>query len=66
MQRCEAALVLARRAVEQGKGSQGLVSFQIDLGMAEYRSGHFAEVDAALTRPRIHASNRFDLEMGTA
>ena len=47
--RCEAALVLARRAVEQGKGSQGLVDFEMALGMAEYRSGHFAEADAALT-----------------
>ncbi len=45
----EAALVLARRAVEHGKGSQWLVFFEMDLGMAEYRSGHFAEADAALT-----------------
>ncbi len=47
--RCEAALVLARRAVEQGKGSQWLAYFKMALGMAEYRSGHFAEADAALT-----------------
>jgi hypothetical protein len=47
--RCEAALVLARRAVEHGKGSRWLVYFEMDLGMAEYRSGHFAEADAALT-----------------
>ncbi len=47
--RCEAALVLARRAVEQGKGSRWLVYFEMALGMAEYRSGHFAEADAALT-----------------
>jgi eukaryotic-like serine/threonine-protein kinase len=47
--RCEAALVLARRAVENGKGSQWLVYFEMALGMAEYRSGHFAEADAALT-----------------
>ena len=47
--RCEAALVLARRAVEHGKGSQWLVYFEMALGMAEYRSGHFAEADAALT-----------------
>src|SRR5262249_24566469 len=47
--RCEAALVLARRAVEHGKGSRWLVYFEMDLGMAEYRSGHFAETDAALT-----------------
>ncbi len=47
--RCEAALVLARRAVEHGKGSQWLVYFEMALGMAEYRSGHFAEADAAFT-----------------
>jgi tetratricopeptide (TPR) repeat protein len=47
--RCEVALVLARRAVEQGKGSQWLVYFEMALGMAEYRSGHLAEADAALT-----------------
>ena len=47
--RCEAALVLARRAVEHGKGSQWLVYFEMALGMAEYRSGHFAEADTALT-----------------
>ena len=46
---CEAALVLARRAVERGKSSQWLVYFKMDLGMAEYRRGHFAEADAALT-----------------
>jgi eukaryotic-like serine/threonine-protein kinase len=47
--RCEAALVLARRAVEHGKGSEWRVYFEMALGMAEYRSGHFAEADAALT-----------------
>ncbi|MGO9467263.1 MAG: tetratricopeptide repeat protein [Isosphaeraceae bacterium] len=47
--RCETALVLARRAVEQGKGSRWLVYFKMALGMAEYRSGHFAEAEAALT-----------------
>jgi eukaryotic-like serine/threonine-protein kinase len=47
--RCEAALVLARRAVEHGQGSPWLVYFEMALGMAEYRSGHFAEADAALT-----------------
>jgi tetratricopeptide (TPR) repeat protein len=46
---CEAALVLARRAVEHGKGSRWLVYFEMALGMAEYRIGDFAEADAALT-----------------
>jgi WD40 repeat protein/serine/threonine protein kinase len=44
----EAALVLARRAVELGKESGQLMYFQMALGMAEYRSSHFAEADAAL------------------
>jgi tetratricopeptide (TPR) repeat protein/tRNA A-37 threonylcarbamoyl transferase component Bud32 len=45
----EAALILARRAVELGKGHPALPFFQMALGMAEYRSGHFVEADAALT-----------------
>jgi tetratricopeptide (TPR) repeat protein len=47
-QRRQAALLLARRAVELGKGNQYLAWFQMALGMAEYRSGHFTEADAAL------------------
>ena len=43
-----AALVLARRAVEMGKGNPNLPYFQMALGMAEYRSGHYAQADAAL------------------
>ncbi len=35
--------------MEHGKGSRWLVNFEMALGMAEYRSGHFAEADAALT-----------------
>jgi tetratricopeptide (TPR) repeat protein len=46
--RRRAALLLARRAVELGKGNQYLPYFQMALGMAEYRSGHFAQADAAL------------------
>ena len=44
----DAALVLARRAVELGKGHPLLGHFQMALGMAEYRSGHYAAADAAL------------------
>jgi tetratricopeptide (TPR) repeat protein len=44
----EAALALARKAVELGKNHVSLPYFQTTLGMAEYRSGHFAEADAAL------------------
>jgi tetratricopeptide (TPR) repeat protein len=46
--RHEAALVLARRAVDRGQGHISLPYFQMDLGMAEYRSGHFVAADAAL------------------
>ena len=44
----EAALVLARRAVDLGKGHRLLGHFQMAVGMAEYRSGHYAAADAAL------------------
>ncbi len=70
--RCEPALVLARRAVEHGKGSQWLVYFEMALGMAEYRSGHFAEADAALIaaatggkdNPRVVGTSAFYRAMG--
>src|SRR5262249_9365251 len=53
----EELLALARKAVQleslrvddRGfKGSRNLPWYQVALGMAEYRSGHFAEADAAL------------------
>jgi hypothetical protein len=44
----EAALALARKAVQLGKDHTLLPWFQLGLGMAEYRGGHFAEADAAL------------------
>jgi thiol-disulfide isomerase/thioredoxin/tetratricopeptide (TPR) repeat protein len=44
----EAGLALARKAVQLGKNSRNLPWFQMALGMAEYRSGHWAEADAAL------------------
>jgi WD40 repeat protein len=46
--RLESALALARNAVALGKNHNWLPWFQMALGMAEYRSGHFAEADAAL------------------
>jgi tetratricopeptide (TPR) repeat protein len=47
--RRRAALLLARRAVELGKGDQFFLPyFQLTLGMAEYRSGNFDKADAAL------------------
>jgi hypothetical protein len=44
----EAALELARKAVQLSKGGQNGSWFQMALGMAEYRNGHFAEANAAL------------------
>jgi len=44
----EAVLALARKAVDLGgKDHPYLPYFQMGLGMAEYRSGHFVEADAA-------------------
>jgi WD40 repeat protein len=45
----EAALVLARRAVELGNGHPLIFYFQMALGMAEYRCGRYAEADRALS-----------------
>ncbi len=47
--RRQASLALARKAVELGKNNAMLHWFQMDLGIAEYRSGHFAEAVAALS-----------------
>jgi hypothetical protein len=44
----EEVLALARTAVQLGKDHPYRPWFQMDLGMAEYRSCHFAEADAAL------------------
>jgi hypothetical protein len=43
--RREASLALARKAVEH---ANGMFDFNLTLGMAEYRSGHFAQADTAL------------------
>jgi tetratricopeptide (TPR) repeat protein len=45
----EASLVLARRAVELGKNSAEIYWFQMALGMAEYRNGHYAAADESLS-----------------
>ena len=48
-QMLEAALLLAKRAVELGQreNSSLLPQFQISLGIAEYRSGHYPQADQA-------------------
>jgi hypothetical protein len=54
----DAALLLARRAVELGKDDPYLPYFQMALGMAEYRSGHFPAADGALiTATRLGGDN---------
>jgi WD40 repeat protein len=60
--RREAALALARKAVEHAKED---FSVKLTLGMAEYRSGHFAEADAALLAVANGARNN-PLVAGTA
>ena len=44
----EAALMLARRAVNRGQGHKFFAWFQVALGMAEYRHGKYAAADTAL------------------
>ncbi len=46
--RRKSSLALARKAVELGKNDDYLSWFQMGLGIAEYRNGHFAEADAIL------------------
>jgi hypothetical protein len=54
----EEVLALARKAVQLGKDSQYYLTWsQMALGMAEYRSGHFAEADAALITAANSAQN---------
>jgi tetratricopeptide (TPR) repeat protein len=43
-----AALALARKAVELGQEHQWLAYFNMALGMAEYRCGHYPEAERAL------------------
>jgi eukaryotic-like serine/threonine-protein kinase len=51
--RLAVSLLLARKAVELGKGHQLLPWLQLALGMAEYRNGHFPEADEALIAAHI-------------
>ncbi|HZL36173.1 MAG TPA: hypothetical protein VFC78_12725 [Tepidisphaeraceae bacterium] len=46
--RLATAVAMIRRAVELGKHHQYLRFFQMDLGMAEYRAGHYLAADQAL------------------
>ena len=56
----EAALDLARRTVELGNGHELMCYFQMALGMAEYRCGHYAEADVALA-PRPSSESRITM-----
>jgi hypothetical protein len=53
----DAVLALARKAVQLGKDSDDLPWFQMALGMAEYRRGHFADADATLLAAAKSARN---------
>ena len=56
----EAALALARKMVQLEKDKP---SYRLTLGMAEYRSGHFAEADAALLGAADSAKNYRELDV---
>jgi tetratricopeptide (TPR) repeat protein len=58
--RLAAALVLGRKAIQLDKGGSQTWS-QMALGMAEYRSGHFAAADAALITAEKNAKNTPDV-----
>jgi WD40 repeat protein/serine/threonine protein kinase len=62
----EAALVLARRAVDLGKGHVYFVYFQMGLGMAEYRSGHYAAAEAALVAASRLGDSIYPVSITTA
>jgi tetratricopeptide (TPR) repeat protein/tRNA A-37 threonylcarbamoyl transferase component Bud32 len=62
----EAALVLARRAVELRKGHPVLDWFQMALGMAEYRSRHYAAADAALLAASQLGNKNYHVSVTTA
>src|SRR5262249_15984885 len=57
----EAVLALARKAVQLGRASHHvyLPYFLMAQGMAEYRSGHWAEADAALLAAANRAKDNF-------
>jgi tetratricopeptide (TPR) repeat protein len=53
-QMLQAALAFARRAVELGQTNSLLPWYQLGLGMAQYRNGHYPEADQVLTAaPRL-------------
>jgi hypothetical protein len=62
----EAALVLARRAVELGEGHPYLVYFRMALGMAEYRSGHYTEADKVLLAAARFTGQHYHIANTTA
>jgi serine/threonine protein kinase len=62
----DAALVLARRAVDLGKRHVYFVYFQMCLGMAEYRSGNYAEAEAALLTAARLGTNHYIISVTSA
>jgi hypothetical protein len=53
----DGALALARKAVNLGDKTPNRLWLRLALGMAEYRSAHFAEADAELTAVASGAQN---------
>jgi eukaryotic-like serine/threonine-protein kinase len=64
--RLAAALVMARKAVQLNKDYPGPAWSQMALGMAEYRSGHFAAADAALITAEKNAKNNLHVALTSA
>jgi hypothetical protein len=62
----EAALVLARRAVDLGKKSAFLGHFQMALGMAEYRAGNYENADAALIEASSLGKDHYHVSVTSA
>ena len=64
----ETTLALARRAVEIGQTNSNFPWFQLSLGLAEYRNGHYLEADRMLSAAELAGTNtwRPDIRAGTA
>jgi tetratricopeptide (TPR) repeat protein len=61
-----AALTLAHKAVDQGSTNPNLPYFHLALGMAAYRSGHWAAADRALLAASRLGTNNYHVSVTTA
>lgn len=53
----DAAVALARQAAETGRADPFFPYYQTTLGMAEYRSGHYAAADEVLSQAAVNAKD---------